>query len=161
MEVKSEMAAGSKFLPLSPRRRVVAKIIHITGLVVAMAGLWQIVRFVSGDVYLPLLDHYMPRAALKPGFEWVHSFKHGLVGSMLIFVATMAASFSLICIARVIEIGSNQYRVEQRELNAASRLKAERQRRRDAFAIARARRQNKGWGTTSVVAAFVIGWLLF
>lgn len=160
-EGRQEPPSKRAFMPLSDRRRIVAKWLRLTAAAVALVGLWQVVRFLRGEIVLPALDHFCPPAASLLGFEWYGTLMHGIAGVMLLLTATLVVSYAIEAAARAYEIGFSDYLAEQRELGAKERSRAERKRRRDAFAIARARRQTKGWDTTDVVIAFTLGWLMF
>jgi hypothetical protein len=155
--MRTEVSAG--------RRRIVAKCGRLAASTAVLFGLWQVVRFLRGELVLPAIDHWIahffPRTASMLGFEWYGTLMHGMAGVMFLLAATTLASWAIRVAARVYEIGIDQYRAEQRELAAENMLREERKRRRQAFAIARARRKQKGWGTTGVVVAFALGWLLF
>jgi hypothetical protein len=158
---RDEPASKRAFKPLSDRRRIVAKWLRLAAATAGLVGLWQVVRFLRGEIVLPAIDHIWPRTASLLGFEWYGTLTHGMAGAALLLAATIVVSYAIVAAARAYEIGISQYLSEQRELDAKGRARAERKRRRDAFAIARARRQKQGWGTTGVVVAFALGWFLF
>ncbi|CZZ74151.1 hypothetical protein [Enterobacter hormaechei] len=163
-------------------RTTAAKVINAVSLVAMLAVMWQAVRFVMGDIGNPVAPvfefviHTMregaglpseapasvlsggPFRGLLEGFQslmtWAFGFAIWLVAALIVGHSGKAA-------ARVVLIGWQQYRAEQREAREAARIAAERQaikdRRRELrrkVIEAREPRKSSGFGP------FLIGLLL-
>lgn len=161
-------------------RTTVAKAVHAASLVAMLTLLWQAVRFAMGDIGNPIapvfefVAHTMregaglppeapagalaggPFSGLLEGFQVLLLWGLGMavwgIAAMIVGVLGSAA-------ARVVLVGWQQYRAEQREAREAARIAAERQaakdRRRELRRkVLEAREPRRG---SSGILSFVLG----
>ncbi|EJG5355168.1 hypothetical protein [Pseudomonas juntendi] len=161
-------------------RATAAKVINGVSLVAMLAVMWQAVRFVMGDIGNPVAPvfefvvHTMregaglpseapasavwggPFTGLLEGFQslmvWAFGFVIWLIAALMVGHSGKAA-------ARVVLVGWQQYRAEQREAREAARIAAERQaakdRRRELRRkVLEAREPRRG---SSGILSFVLG----
>jgi hypothetical protein len=148
-------------------RQHIAWMLRMASLVAAAASLVAIVQFVRGEIPNPLLwfvtPSPIPEGVLGPPFGWIASVYGWLAGVGVYVAAGLLSSVGCAVLSRIIEIGWDQYRAEQRSAKAeydrwatVERARAERRQRRE---VARAKHGPSSVG--AVLFGIALGWFFF